>query len=282
MVRWGFPYLEKLAPRWAHRFFLMLFFTPLHYQVPPKEREFMLTAKRTRMKIGQKDIQIYSWGDNGPIVLFVHGWAGRAGQFRKFVPEFLKAGFKVVAFDGPAHGASDGRSTNVADFGAVISAIIDKEGDPAVVIAHSFGGVAAVYAAAQGAPISRLINISTPTIGDEIINTYLRAVNGTPPTGAAFKELVLQRYHKPFDDFTILKLIHQLPRPMELMVVHDREDRDVLFEHVVALKKTYPQIMVHETQGLGHTRILKDPEVIGACLNFAKGRNKPAKEPSNP
>jgi pimeloyl-ACP methyl ester carboxylesterase len=55
-----------------------------------------------------EEIAVYHWGKGGRRILLVHGWGGKAAQFFSFVGPLLDAGFEVIAFDAPAHGASSG------------------------------------------------------------------------------------------------------------------------------------------------------------------------------
>ena len=220
--------------------------------------------------IDQKKIQCYQWGE-GPVILLVHGWAGRPTQFRKFIEKFVELGYKVVGFDGPAHGASDGATTNIKEFAIAIEKIYEVTGEPEAVLTHSFGGSAVLYAVLQGLPVKKLVNIASPTIGDEIINTYLRAINGSAKTGEFFKSYILKTQGKPFNEFTSLFFIRNIKQPLQLLLVHDEEDRDVYIRHAEELVKVYPRAQLLRTKGLGHTRILKDEGVINACVTFIRG-----------
>jgi alpha-beta hydrolase superfamily lysophospholipase len=74
-------------------------------------------------------IQTYRWGDSTkPYVLMMHGWAGRATQFRKFIPELVAAGYQVVGFDGPAHGKSSGKRTTILEFETALKMVISRVG----------------------------------------------------------------------------------------------------------------------------------------------------------
>jgi hypothetical protein len=108
VVRWSFPKVERIIPAVAHRFFMYLFFAPLRYPVPDKERIAETFASTFTFSAGGKMIQGYLWGE-GPPVWVIHGWAGRATQFRRFIKPLNRAGYLVVGFDGPAHGNSQGR-----------------------------------------------------------------------------------------------------------------------------------------------------------------------------
>jgi pimeloyl-ACP methyl ester carboxylesterase len=269
VVRWWFPRLEKYSPSLATRLFVQLFFTPLHYGFPDKEQEWIRKAEKSSLEVSGKRVQFYSWGEAGqPFVLFVHGWAGRGTQFRKFFPVFLEAGYRIVTFDGPAHGKSSGKRTNIIEFEEVLRKLLDKTGEPACVIAHSFGGVVSLMGIVNGLPIKKLINIGSPVIGDKIIQTFLTAVNGTWASGERFKTYMIQKYNRSFDEFSGEYFLPRIHTPLNLMLVHDENDKDVSIDHAEKVTELYPKAILHRTAGLGHTRILKDEEVIRRCLNF--------------
>lgn len=267
IVRWVFPKLEAIAPFLAHRYFVKIFFTPLKYQVPEKEKEILAKASLFTVTAAGLRIQCYSWG-SGPVILLLHGWAGRASQFRKFIEGFTGTGYRVVGFDGPAHGRSEGKKTNILEFEETLRKVYEEVGVPEGIIAHSFGGAAVLFAAMKGLRVKKLINVASPTIGDEIINTYLRAVNGSPETGRFFKNWMKARFGKTFDEFTSLHFVQHLEQEIGLLLVHDENDKEVFLDHALQLKKVYPKAELFVTKGLGHTRILKDEAVIRKCVTF--------------
>lgn len=269
MVQWIFPRLERALPHLARRFFVTIFFSPLNYPVPHKEKSIEKAAERFRVHVGKKKISCYAWGD-GPVVLLVHGWAGRATQFRKFIPVLVAEGFRVVGFDGPAHGHSGGRSTNIIEFGEALNKVYEVTGTPVGIVAHSFGGGAVLYAAMHGLPVKKLINIACPTIGDEIINTYLKTIGGSGETGRWFKTYIERTTGKPFDEFTSLHFIKHIRQEVDLLLVHDEDDTEVSISHTVEFIRHYPAAALFATRGLGHTRILKDDAVIKRCVSFLK------------
>ncbi len=259
--------LERFVPWLANQYFIKIFFTPLRYKVPEKEKGIREQAENFNVWIPGKRIQCYSWG-SGPVVLLVHGWAGRASQFRKIIEALVAEGFRVVGFDGPAHGNSEGRSTHIREFEEVFHKIYAITEIPVTIISHSFGGGAVLYAAMNGLPIKKIINIASPSIGDEIIDTYLRAIGGSWKTGKFFKEYFKTKYGRTFDEFTALHAIKNIVQVVDVLLVHDEDDRDVIIRHAEEFVKVYPRAILHRTKGLGHTRILKDEEVIARCVTF--------------
>jgi len=271
VARVMFLIIEKISSRLAIHYLEEIFFTPLRYKTPEKELEAEATAEKFTVTSNGKKVQCYQWGDpSKPYVLVVHGWAGRATQFRKFIPVFNDGGYRIIGFDGPAHGKSGGKRTSIPDFAVAMNAIAEIKGYPLAIIAHSFGGPASLYAIVNGFPVRKLINIASPSIGDRIIKSYLKAIGGSKRAGEGFKHHLSKKLGKPFEDFTALKLIKNVPADFKLMIVHDEDDREVELIHVQELLKVYPAARLQLTAGLGHNRILKDDLVILSCLAFIK------------
>src|SRR6478609_2507827 len=267
-IQWGFPKLEKVAPMLAYRYFIKIFMTPLRYPIPDKEKEIAELAEKFSFQVNGKKIQGYKWG-KVPVVVFVHGWAGRATQFRKFIEVFTENGFQAVAFDGPAHGRSDGSTTSLSEFKAVLEQLFKLlPTEPVAAITHSFGGAATLYSIMSGVPITKLINIASPTIADEIINTFLSTINGTKKTGDYFKEHMKKTTGRPFNESSSMYFIQHLSQPLNLLLIHDEEDKDAIIRHSEELIRVFPSARLIRTKGLGHTRILKDDKVIETCLRF--------------
>lgn len=270
VIQWLFPKVEAVSPKLASRWFQHLFFTPVRYTPPEKEVTIGQQAEQYKTQVGSKKIQVYAWG-NGPSILMVHGWAGRGTQFRKFIEPFNEAGLRVVAIDGPAHGRSEGRSTEILEFAKVIQHVFEIENAVAIV-AHSFGGAASLYAISQGMKNRIQINIASPTIGDEIIKTFLRALHASPRIGDRFKEFIVLKTGKQFNDFSALEIVKAIPEDTHLLLVHDEDDIEVMPEHAHALKRNFPSAILFETKKLGHNRILKEESVINRCVTFIQQR----------
>src|SRR5207248_629713 len=145
-------------------------------------------------------------------------------------------------------------------------------GEPEAILAHSFGGGAVLFSAMNGLAVKKLINIASPTIGDEIIKTYLNAINGSATTGEYFKNYVKRKYGRPFEDFTSLYFVKHLRAPLDLLLVHDEDDHEVSLRHAEALQRIYPAARLFKTKGLGHTRILRDDTVIHTCLTYIQAK----------
>ena len=135
-----FKMLGIVSPSLAGKLALRLFMTPPNFGIPRRERKFREQAKLSHLTIRNRKISVRTWGDDGlPTVLLSHGWGGRCTQLQAFIQPLLDAGYRVVGFDVPGHGDSEGKFSNMLDVASIISQINQKEGPFEAIIGHSFG-----------------------------------------------------------------------------------------------------------------------------------------------
>ncbi len=280
LIRWFYPKVEVIAPKLAFKWSYRLFFTPFKFSRPERELPIMAGAQIWHHNINKNQTAFYSWGEqNNPLVVLVHGWMGRATQFHKLIEALLEADYRVIAFDGPAHGDSQGKSTDLRDFSAALIYIEQQHGPIATAIGHSFGGVAVLFAIDQGLPLKNAVMVASPVIGDEIIDQFVRQIKGTSSTADAFKRTIKQKFGFEFNEFSASHIIKRI-KLNSLLLVHDTQDTDVPIEHARVLKNLAPTARTHFTRGLGHTRILRDQETTNFIVNFIKNEmaNRPQPE----
>lgn len=267
LIQWVFPRVEKLAPSIARQWFIKLFFSPPRFPIPTAEMKFIQEAERFKVTIWEREVSCYRWG-TGPVVFFVHGWAGRASQFKTFIPYFTNSGYQVIAFDAPAHGLTRGTETTIIDFKNTMLALEKIHSKPHAVIAHSLGGAASLFAITEGMCIDRLVTISTPTTGNQIIQEFSSRLGASSESSEALKKYIERRLHKPFDEFMASHFVKQINPGLRWLIIHDEDDKEAPVDNARLLNECYTTSEIYITRGLGHVRILKDEEVIQKSLSF--------------
>jgi pimeloyl-ACP methyl ester carboxylesterase len=263
-----YPFLEKVIPVLAFKLAFNLFFTPIKYKTPDRELPVQQKANKFDTNINGKRTQFYSWGNQGdPLIVLVHGWMGRASQFFKLIDALVAKNYHVVSFDGPAHGASAGRQTNLNEFAKAINYIAEKYGSISVAIGHSFGGITILNAIKDGLKIDHVGFIATPSIAGDIIKDFEKKINGSPATGLNFRKEILKRYGITFESLAASELI-KLISIQSLLLVHDANDRDVPISHAKLMEELFPKATTIYTEGLGHTRILRNDSVITQITDY--------------
>jgi pimeloyl-ACP methyl ester carboxylesterase len=272
-MRGVFHFLDIFAPGLGGRLAFRIFTTPRRFRTPAWEEEIRKTGTPFTIAHDGAALDALTWGpEEAPRVLLVHGWEGRGTQMGHFVEPLVAAGFRVIAFDGPAHGRSPGKHTSVPEFMRVFDTIADQCGPVYAFIGHSFGGAAGIAAVQSGFQVDRLVSIGSPAKLMYVMQNY-RAILYL---GDRVFERFLSRFQTVLGihprDVDITKYADALRIPG--MIVHDRDDNEVIYENGEALHRSWSRARMLTTQGLRHRRVLKHPEVINAVVDFLRaGRN---------
>lgn len=267
-VRKWFPRIEWVSPKLAGAIAKKLFFTPLRYEAPQREKETADIARQFNFSYKNHSLQGYEWGKDGPVVLLLHGWSGRATQFSEFVSPLVEEGYKVVAFDAPGHNASPGKYSDLVYFSESLTALANQYSNVHSVIAHSMGGIATLYALQHGLKIETAILIGTPSIAADILKNFTLTINSSEKIERVIDDYIKKTYGKPFAAFHTLETGKHASIPV--LVIHDEHDKEVSVRDARALIEVLKQGELLITQGLGHTKILRDAGVIDSALSFIK------------
>lgn len=210
------------------------------------------------------------WGNGGSIVLALHGWEGRATQFRFLAEALVRSGRTLIALDGPAHGASPGHVAHprlfadaLIDAAAEISA---ESGRLEAAIGHSMGAGALGYALALGLSVERAVLIAGPSSYESVVRGAAQLAGlGPRATRALLREMEQRTGIAP----AALDLAQSAARvDVPVLVVHDREDALVDFSHAQRHLQRLPDARLLETRGLGHWRVLTDPATVAHIAGF--------------
>lgn len=218
------------------------------------------------------DVDTYEWGDGPRTVVLSHGWNGRASQFSVLVRELLADGYRVVAFDAPAHGGSGGRHTYLVDWLDVFAALQERHGGFDAMVGHSFGGLATLVGVAGGIEAARVVTIAAPADADLLLSQFQGMLGYSDAVAASMRERFATRYFpgEP-DPFAWLSGVRRpLPGGVPLLVVHDHGDRVVPFAEAGRVVAANPGAQLLATKGLGHNRILTDDAVLDAVLDHVR------------
>jgi pimeloyl-ACP methyl ester carboxylesterase len=268
--------LDRLSPAIAARLTYGLISAPPRHRAKPAERALISTSERWRVPFQGGWLQCYRWG-SGPTCLFVHCWGGRGAQAHSMIRALVAAGFGVVSFDHPAHGDSSGRRAEMVRMAAAIAAVVRNIGVVETMIGHSLGVAAAAIALRDHQlEVARLVSISSLidcVWFTEVIREYLGISSATVRRA---RQHVDECYARPvgWEQLSVPHMLRGLRLPILLM--HDRDDKEIPFEHGLRLRQALPAAEFIETAGLGHRRILGDARVIAHVARFAATPRRPA------
>lgn len=273
----------RVLPRAVGALAYRLYRTPLGVPAPDRERAALERARHFPVAHAGRVLRAFAWGPEGAraTVLLVHGWSGRGAQLAPFFAPLVARGYRVVAFDAPAHGLSDGGVTDIADFSAAVGSVARAVLAPgealAALLTHSFGGPCAAVALRDGVPARALVTIGSPAHLGEMADRFARFVRLPEPARRDFRGRVEARLGADcWERYDVATLKATLPT----LIVHDADDRDVPVGHAVDLARAWPDATLHLTRGLGHTRVLRDPSVVARVVDFIATHSPASSSPA--
>jgi pimeloyl-ACP methyl ester carboxylesterase len=260
-----------LLPEYAAALAERLFLTPPKPNLPQTSFFDFLDAHSSYVDDRGRNLASWRWGPtDAPAVLLAHGWGGHAAQMRGFVPQLLRAGFRVIAYDQPAHGLSEGRLTGLPDFAGALAAVAKHHGNVRHVIAHSLAGPAASIALSRGLQLESAVLISPPSDLVGYSRQFARWTWMPERLRRAMQAAVEERFGLRWFELEIPRLAPRLKTPA--LVIHDRHDGFVPWKEGAALAAAWPGARLLTTEGLGHGRILEDETVLRAAAGFVAGQ----------
>lgn len=268
-LRAGFAMAGALSPELAAAGAARLFLSTRRHAVAQRERSYLRDAERVDLAGDPGPLAAWLWGTEGaPAVALIHGWEGRGSQLGAFASPLVAAGFRVVAVDAPGHGDSPGRSSSLVAIAGALRLVGERHGPLAGVVAHSAGTVAAVHCVSRGLGVGRLVCVAPGVDLEGYMRDFARLFGLSADASRALKLRIERHVGVSMRELDPRGRAAGLRVP--LLVIHDRTDREAPFAGGEALARSWPGARLLATEGLGHTRILWDEEVVSAATAFLR------------
>ena len=260
--------LELISSRLASFFGIRLFITPVNFPIPKREQYMLKSAQKKRLHIPEikKEIEILSYGYSKKKVLLVHGWSGRSTQLFAFADKLLENGYMVISFDGPAHGKSTGKTTMMPEFLKTIEKINTTFGPFEAAIGHSFGATSLYNAAATFLDIKTFIAIGSGDRISDIISNFVKNLYLNEKSAKKIQLGLEKKWMIHVDDFSSSTVAKKIKIPV--LVVHDIIDGDVPVSCAYRIRQNLEKGSLLITNGLGHTKILRNNEIVHKSIKF--------------
>jgi pimeloyl-ACP methyl ester carboxylesterase len=243
-------------------FFRRMMLNPRRHVRPPPVLSLPLADQRIDLGDG---LVAWRWGE-GPRVLLVHGFEGNRAQFAAIVSALVERGFAAIALDVPAHGESAGDELTAVKFIAAIERTLARLASVHAVIGHSLGAAMSLYSVAHTGGANRVALISAPSSLKRELNRFASAVGLSDRGRKAFIASVETHVGRPAADFDVSRIAGKVDLP--LLLVHDQNDRQVPVLESARTAHVLPNAELMVTRGLGHNRLLADPAVVRAVVDF--------------
>jgi pimeloyl-ACP methyl ester carboxylesterase len=250
--------------------------SPQQNVLQARARVHLRKARWFRVPSSVGDIPTYEYAPegevNGKSVLLVHGWTSEASFMAAFIEPLRQKGFRVVAFDLPAHGHSRRRWANLIDCAHAFHAVATSTGPFDSVVAHSLGGLIALMVADGAAPIvgparaGRYVLIATPNRLEEFTQDFSHHEGLSETARRSFERHLERIGHRKIETVSAAQYLKVSGRPA--MVVHARDDQQVPFSNAEEIVAAHPDAVFHPVDGFGHAGVIFAPPVVRAVRAY--------------
>ena len=279
LTRAAFGAVQRAAPDLAARWAERMFCSPPRRPISERMAAWLRDGERFDVIVDSpsrsrpprpraRRVTVWTWGERGPGVLLVHGWGSRGARFVDLGGALRAAGHRVITFDAPGHGASHGRLSSGPEFARAATAVAAAVGPVSAVVGHSLGGFASALAMHRGLSARRAVFISPSANVNSYSAQFAALLGVTPPVMSTMRERLARRLDFSWSSMDVPAFAPSMRVP--LLVVHDRDDREVRWSDGAAIAQAWPGAELVTTTGLGHHRIVSDAEVIASVVSFLR------------
>jgi pimeloyl-ACP methyl ester carboxylesterase len=259
----------RLSTRLGGYFASRLWFTawpvPLSERAKARHAEWISSVEPVSFETSLGRLSGFSAGV-GPAILLVHGWGERAAFLGGFVSPLVHSGYRVIGVDLPAHGDSPGVETNLFELSEVLIDVVNEVGARGVV-AHSMGGGVTTMAIDKGLSVDGVVLIAPAGDFNNVFAKFGSLFKLQPRVVRALRLAIERRFGEDiWDRLQLTEMVRTFETPA--LIVHDRDDNQIDVEDSRKLAKEWPGARLMVTSGLGHDRIMRDEEVLGATKAF--------------
>ena len=252
--------------------------SPDHAILTERARFHLRNAKWVRVATAVGEMQAYILEPDskprGETVLVVHGWTSESSFMTVFAEPIRRAGFRVVLFDQPAHGKSEGERASLIDCARALLQVAEALGPARFVVAHSMGCLAALLAG-EGAPpmpraipFERYVLVSSPNQFSAVTREFGEGLGLSAAAQKVYERRLERIAHRTIESFSGSKLLAATGRPA--LIIHAKDDDEVAFARAREIVAACPNAELSAWEGLGHRKILYATPVIRAAVAFLR------------
>lgn len=239
------------------------------------------------MRINNHDLYVERHGlKENPTVILLHHGLGSVASWRAQMPELLKAGFQVIAYDRWGYGRSDGRtalsmphfSEDIADLLTILDCFKVEQ---TAIVGHSDGGtIALLLSATEPQRITSLVTIAAHIYIESQMGQSIETIRETYQNDARFQDGLRRMHGDKVDavfygwyngwtqpgiiDWDISPCLPQIGCPT--LVVQGALDEHASAQHAVDIAQGVPAGELWIVPGVGHMVPQEAPDVFTSRL----------------
>lgn len=214
--------------------------------------------------------EIAAWRiGEGPAVMLIHGWEDSHGLWAGMIKPLTAAGRSLVLLDLPQHGLTTIDGPTAYHAALALLAVRDVLGPIDSVLTHSFGGAAAIRAMGMGLEAQRCVFIAGNVQSGRRNwrDSYLE--RGVSAEVLDVLEVIFeQRLGQPLGIYDIAADVKKTTA--EALFIWTEDDKVVSPKSTQALAAIWPNARTLSVSGPDHRKVVRDPAVVAATVEFLK------------
>lgn len=247
-----------------------LFCTPYTRRKKLIEPTVFEIAEKLSFQHHTLQIKGFKWKPKQPIgkrLLICHGFDSMSYKYAYFIQPLLHAGYEILAFDAPAHGNSSGKTITALIYRDVILQINKLYGKLDIIMAHSFGCIAASLAVEESlTTLQKLVLIAPATETTRSIDDFAKYLKLSSSLKQAMENLIIKIGGKHPSWYSVARIVQSIST--KTLWLHDQKDPITPFEDMQHLiEMPLPHVQFITTIGLGHS-LYRKKEVADKIIEW--------------
>jgi pimeloyl-ACP methyl ester carboxylesterase len=155
----------------------------------------------------------------------------------------------------------------------MLATVLEKYGPVEHFVAHSFGGLAIAHTLEKMLPPdgARIALIAPATETSSAIDRFFRIFGLGSTVRRHFDDIVFKKGGYPLEHYSIRRAMKNFRAT--ILWIHDETDKVTPISDALKVRDDgYPDLEFVVTNGLGHRRIYKDPEMVKKVVSFIAAR----------
>jgi len=269
-----FNTLSIIAPFKSAKQAFYLFCFPFKTKLRPYQQEFLNTSEKFILKVEEKNVFYYKWGQGHEKIVFVHGWQSHSYRWKSFIEQFDKNKFTLIAFDAPGHGNSESKISNIPLYEKSIKSLIEAIGDIDHFIGHSIGSFAcASFIYHANYSIKSFTSLATPYSAHEFFEHFNNKLKMSSRMRKTLEDYFKNYTGYPVSHYSFKTFIQRL-NTNSALIIHDKNDRSTSFKNSQLISEMLQKKSINTeliiTEGLKHN--LRSKKIVDSVETFISKR----------
>lgn len=257
--------ISHFSSKSAAKLSLTLFTRPRKGKVSSLQSNFLELSIRETLEYENIPIMTYRWEGRRKTILLAHGWESNSFRWKELIENLRDEAYNVIAMDAPAHGNSGGKIFNAILYSEFINVVI-KKFNPDVIIGHSVGGMASVFAQANYNKFSleKLVLLGAPSQFEGVLQRYVSMMGYNKKVHSKIKAVIYEQFGNWPEYYSTARFSESINA--EGLIIHDENDLVIPYNDAQLIASSYVNSRLISTTGYGHG--LKNQTIYNSILEF--------------